>query len=514
MAVIRLKSESTSKSVFFSTFFSLVARLLSFVQAIIVSYYFGATKSTDFLFFCVSMTLLLPGLFININQSVIVPTAIKLRENKSTEESHRFVLYIYILYLAVGVLVCTAIGFMPEGFMHLASKFDIADIKENILIVRMLIPTFFFILANSYILNIFEANRYFTFPMISDMLKSLLTIGFILLLGKKYGVVSMAAGILIAYMAQFLMLNWFLIRLLGFKLRFKRYPLDKELRRNIMYVVISQMSTILSQYIAMYLISGLKEGVYTALSYSDKLFNIFVLVFTGQISTVLGINIIEMYAKGQFEKLNEQYQKYMKVTMTIILPVCFILAIQAPTVVSILLERGNFTSASVQLTSIFFQYTILTVPFLLLDRLIVRLIIAKQIMHISFLWNVVSKILTTVAIYIIVTYIDYRYYGLGLLFVQIFYIILLNLFMVKKQFKFINVNRGLLYLFVSILLCSMLGMGIPADYPLGSIGGLMLKIITLSIYSVLFMGGYFLIGFLTYNREAVKLLFKYAREII
>lgn len=266
-----------------------------------------------------------------------------------------------------------------------------------------------------------------------DMLKSALTILFIVLLGDQYGVVSMAAGILLAYILQFVLLNFFLIKLLGFRFKPKRYKLEKELQRNIMFVVISQVSTILSQYVAIYLISGLSEGVYTALSYSDRLYNIFVLVFAGQVSTVLGINMIEMYAKGQFEKLNREYLKYMKVTMTILLPICFIMAIQAPLVISILLERGNFISESVQLTSIFFKYSILTVPLLLLDRLIVRLIIAKQIMHISFIWNVISKILSGIVVFIIVNHIDYRYYGLGLLLVQFVYIILINIFMVKNN---------------------------------------------------------------------------------
>ena len=62
MGKLTHKFESTTKSVFFSTLFSLLARLLSFAQAIIVSNYFGATKSTDFLFFCISITVLLPGL--------------------------------------------------------------------------------------------------------------------------------------------------------------------------------------------------------------------------------------------------------------------------------------------------------------------------------------------------------------------------------------------------------------------------------------------------------------------
>ena len=513
MLKLRLKSESTSRSVFFSTFFSFIAKMLSFVQAMIVSYYFGATKSTDFLFFCVSFTLLLPGLFNNINQSVIVPNAIRIRERKSDEESHKFIMYVYVFYLVAGLVVSAIVSTMPEEFMLLASKFNRADIKENLMIVKLIIPTFFFVLTSSFILNVFDSYRYFTFPMILDMLKSLLTIGFIVLLGDRYGVVSMAAGILLAHMLQFVLLNFLLVKLLGFRFKLKRYKLENTLRKNILFVVISQVSNILSQYVSIYLISGLSEGVYTALSYSDRFFNIFVLVFVGQVSTVVGINMIETHAKGQFEKLNQQYLKYLKVTMTILLPICFIMAVQAQPVMSVLLERGNFTGESVLLTSTFFKYTILIVPLLLLDRLVVGLIIAKQILHVSFIWNVISKILSGAVVYIIVNHMDYRYYGLGLLFVQLVYIILINLFMVKKQFKYINVNESLKYLAISVSLCVALNLAISRVFPTGNYEGVLKKLAALCIYSVLVLGSYYIIGFITYNRGAILLLLKYFQQI-
>jgi putative peptidoglycan lipid II flippase len=511
---LKIKSNSTSKSVFFSTFFSLIARVFSFVQAMIVSCYFGATKSTDFLFFCISITMLLPGLFNCINQSVIVPNAIRIREKKSEEDSRRFISTIYFLYLVAGILICAAISLVPEEFMLLVSKFERPDVKENIRIVQLIIPTFFFTLTNSYLLDIFNSYKYFTLPMILDMLKSILIILFIVLLGKKYGVVSMAAGILIAQIIQFVLLNGFLIKLFGFRFKFRLYRLDKELERNIFFVVISQVSTILSQYVAIYLISGLNKGVYTALSYSDKLYNIFVLIFADQVSTVIGIDMIELYARKEYEKLNRQYLKCLKGMMTIILPICFIMAVQAPLVISVIFERGFFTSESVLLTSIFFKYTILIIPLLLMDRLIVRLIIAKQILHISLIWNVISKILTCAVVFIIVEYIDFKYYALGLLLVQFIYIILINLFMIKKQFKFINVKSSLLYVAVNTILCAVLCLSTYKIFPTQYANGIWQKLAALCTYSILVMGSYYLIGFISFNRETILQLLQYLRQLM
>lgn len=513
----KIKAGSTSKSVFYSTFFSLIARAFSFVQAMIVSYYFGATKSTDFLFFCISITMLLPGLFNNINQSVIVPNAIRIRESRSEKESRSFISYIYALYVIAGALICTIVFLMPERFMLIVSKFSASDIRENILIVKLIIPTFFFTLTNSYLLDVFNAYRYFTLPMILDMFKSILTIAFIVLLGRRFGIVSMATGILLAQIIQFIMLNGFLIRLFGlrFSLRIKRYRLDGMLQRNIFFVVISQVASIASQYVAIYLISGLSDGVYTAMSYSDKLYNIFVLVFAGQVATVLGIDMIELYARGEYKKLNEQYIKCIRIMMTVIIPVILIMAVKAPLIISVLFERGSFTGEAVELTSVFFKYAILIVPLLLLDRMIVRLIIAKQIMRISFIWNVICKALTCVVVYVVVEFMDFRYYGLGLLAVQLIYILLLNIFMVKRQFKFIRVTDSLVYVAVSAGFCTILCFGTAWLLPLpAESAGLLGKLVYLCVYSLVVMAGYYGIGFITYNRDTIMQLVNYIKQLL
>lgn len=508
------KHGNTTKSVFFSTFFSLIARLLSFVQAIIVSHYFGATKSTDFLFFMISITMLLPGLFSNINQSVIIPNAIKIRENKSSDESKAFLLYIYIFYIILGIIVCTLVAVVPEQFMGLASKFSPEDIHENRLIILLTIPTFFTILTTSFILNVFESYKLFTFPMIMDMMKSALTILFIVFLGSQYGVVSMAYGILLANIIQFVLLNYFLFKMLGFRFKPRKYTIDKTIRKNIAFVVISQVSAIISQYVGLYLISGLQEGVYTALSYSERLLSIFVLVLASQVTTVLGINIIEMYAKGDFLKLNDSYQKYLRILLTVIMPMSFIMAFQAPAIISVLFERGNFNSESVIMTSLFFKYAILTVPLLLLDRLIVRLIIAKQVMHVSFLWNVISKALTAVVAFVVINHINFQYYSLGLLIVQAVYVVMINIFMVRKEFQFINVKKSLRYLAVSSLISYLTCFFISKVYSLENMEGAVNKIAALLIYSALVFGTYTLIGFLTYNRETVIQLLRYFGQLI
>ncbi len=514
MVKLKLKSESTGKSVVFSTVFSLVAKSLTFVQAMIVSYYFGATGDTDMFFFCVSLIMLLPGLFNNINQAVIVPNAIKIRETRSREESHRFVLYVYLFYVIAGLIGSVAASLAPQEFMMLVSRFGMEQVQQNIIIVKLMIPTFFFVLVNTYVLNVFTSYKYFTFPMVSDMIKSLLIIAFIAVFGTRYGVASMAAGVLAAHVIQFFLLNYMLVKLLGFKFKPHRYRFDTKQKRNVVFVVVSQTASILNQYIAIYLISGLSDGVYSALSYSNKIFNLLVLVFVGQVSTVVGINMIELYAKKVFDILNREFLKYVKVTMTVLLPVSFILSFQSVRIISVLLERGRFDAESVQLTSMFFRFIILMIPVMMLDRLVVRLIIARQIMHVSFIWNVIGKVLSMSAVFVIINYADYRYYTLGLVLVEAVYVAMMYLFLVRKHFRFIDVPGVFKYMAASICTIAAVSYGFSGIFSVFETVNVLQKAAVTALYGGAVLAGYYMVGYVMgYNRETLIFLMGYVKRI-
>ncbi|MCX7920938.1 MAG: hypothetical protein N3B21_02765 [Clostridia bacterium] len=447
MGLSLLKSESTNKAIIFSMTLSLFAKIFNFGQSLVVSYAFGTQISTDILFYTVSFIILLTSLVNSINQQVIVPTVIDIRNNISEKDSKDFISYIYLIYLGIG-LVGTALLFLaPAKILGAASKFNIKDIEANIDIIKYIIPVFVLIILNTYMLDVFTSYRYFTFPMMLDMAKNILIILFVIVLKDRFEVKSLAMGVLAGNLAQFVILNVLMIKVLKLRLALKRFKISSKVRRNMIYVVAGQIASFINGYITMYLMSGFNAGVYTAMDYSQKINVVLASVVVGQILTVIGMNVIDMYSKKEFTRLNETFMTYFKGSLFLVFPFCFLLALNAENVISIMFERGKFTYEAVKLTSGFFMLFILMIPFRLIDGFVVRLIIAKQIQKISFVWHICSDILQISLIWLMTRQVGYYGYPAGLLISLAVYMFLNFRFMVRTQFEFID-SKAVIRFFV------------------------------------------------------------------
>jgi putative peptidoglycan lipid II flippase len=447
-----LKAESTNKAIVSSMALSMFAKVFNFAQSLVASYAFGTQASTDILFYMLSMVILLSTLLSAVNQQVIVPNVIFIRTSNSEEDSKKFISFIYFVYLAIGATVTMILMLMPEKILALFSKFSMEHIMSNIDILKFIIPTFILIIANTFILDIFTSYRYFTLPMLLDMLKNIIIILFVLLFKDVFSVTSLAMGVLVGNLAQFLLLNFLLFSILKCKPSFRAYHLSNEIKGNIGYVTGGFLTTFLSSFVVMYLMSGFSSGVFSAMDYGQKISTVFIMVIVGQITTVVGMNIIELHAKNDLKKLNETFINYLKMSIFLIIPFSFIISINSDGIISILFERGKFTKDSVALTSVFLKYLILTLPYALINSFMVRLIIAKQIQRVSFWWQTSQSIGNILILWPMIYFFGYVGYPIGGLIADYIYIFLLLYFLIKNQFNYIDNKQIIRFFFTNGLL--------------------------------------------------------------
>lgn len=509
-----LRAEGTNKAIIMSMSFSMAAKLFNFAQSLVVSYAFGTQTSTDILFYMLSTVILLSTLMSSVNQQVIVPNVIYLRTNHSEKDSGRFISYIYTVYLVLGVIATTALFLWPEGILRIFSRFRPEDILANMDIIRYIIPTFLLIVANVFILDMFTSYRYFTLPMLLDMLKNIIIIAFVLVFKDVFSVSSLAMGILFGNLLQFIVLNFMLIFMLKCRPTIKRYSIQRHIKRNIMYVIAGHLSTFLSNFAVIYLMSGFSEGVYSALDYGQKINTVFSLVIIGQITTVVGMNIIELYAKGNHKKLNETFLTYLKMSLFAIIPFSLIISLNSEVIVSLLFERGRFTRESVMLTSSFLRLFVLTLPYLLINGFIVRLIIAKQIQRIAFWWQTLQSTGNIIVIWAMTGVLGYIGYPAGVIAASYIYIFLLMYFLLRHQFDYINNMEAIRFFAFNALL----GIGTAAAfYALGlraSVDAdLVDKLGTLVWSSALFIAVYLAVGYASgINRSVIKDMLSFVRR--
>jgi peptidoglycan biosynthesis protein MviN/MurJ (putative lipid II flippase) len=249
---------------------------------------------------------------------------------------------------------------------------------------------------------------------------------------------SLAAGVLGASLLQFCTVNVIMKVQLKCKVRPGACRMDKQTLRNLLYILAANISTFLYGFVCMYLLSGFEEGVYSAMSYSEKLYASINTIFTCQISTVIGISVIDLYIAGDYTRLNNIFMKYLKVGFFIITPICFILSLNSDTVISILFGRGEFTQKSVYLTAGFFMYFVLAIPMRLIYSLLERLMIAKQIQKSVFYWQVFESTLGIIITGAFIAKFGYKGYASGSLLSLLIYISIFTHFILKREFAFID----------------------------------------------------------------------------
>ena len=452
MGINVFKVESTNKAIVSSMFFSLIGKALNFVQMMVITYAFGVQASTDILFYVLSTILLLTFFVTSVNNQVIIPEAIRLRNEVSEEEAAKFISNIYYIFLGIGIIGTIILFISPIELLSTFSKFKASDIRDNFSILIYIIPTFLFTMINNFCLNIFNVYKFFTLPMVLDMFKNVVIIIFVLIFKESLQVTSLAMGTLIGNMIQFIIVTIFLSKVLNCKLVFKCYKFKSLIIKNAIYTVLGQLVTFISGFVMLYLLSGFNAGVFSAMDYSQKIVNVMNYVLISQFSAVLGVNFMELYNRKNYLKINEIFSKYLKAGLLVIIPFCFLIYLNSERIISLLFQRGRFDYNAVLITSGFLKYLVLMIPVMLINNFIFKLIYAKQMQKKAFIYMLLYNIFSLTIVYTFIKVVGYFGYAIGLLISYVFYTICVFYFETRKELSFINYKDISKYTLINILL--------------------------------------------------------------
>ena len=125
------KTESYKKGLIFSTSLNIVAKAIAFLNTLIITFFFGANTTTDIYFYILSVALLITNTINGIDYFVLIPQAMKLREQKSEKASQEFVNFFIYAYLLIGLGMFLVGLFGPVYFYTFFSKFNTELLNSN-----------------------------------------------------------------------------------------------------------------------------------------------------------------------------------------------------------------------------------------------------------------------------------------------------------------------------------------------------------------------------------------------
>jgi putative peptidoglycan lipid II flippase len=430
-----LKIESFRKGMILSSAFNFIAKLLLFFQSVVIAYYFGTQTKTDVFFYCYT-TIALAAVFINnLDSSVLIPESMRLREQEGTESSISFLNFFIYGYFLFGAVLTIVLYAFPVDIFLLISNFDINKLQDNKNILLFSIPLFTLIIMVNLLVNILTSYRFFTMPMIIGVINSVMVILFLFVFHEVLDIWSALIGQIIAYCVSLVFLFYLVKKNLNWNFTFKKVPLRKKVFNNILFAQAGNITSVLSSYIPMYLLSSFNPGVITALTYGQKTAEVPNQLITMQSSSVLGIKFNELYAKKDYDALNAIFLHSSQFLLFILVPISALIFLYAEPIIVVLFQRGAFDDKSVALCSEFFKYFALILPMLAINTLIARLFMASQQILQSFGYQVLFNIFLIVAVSIGIKLIGVKGYLFALLCLHIFNVafcyILLKVFFPK-----------------------------------------------------------------------------------
>ena len=395
-----LKAESYKRGIVVSTVFNIVNKGLVFLNSIIVAYFFGTQIKTDIYFYAYN-TIIIFSLFItSLNASVLIPESMRLRIQQGEGAAQHFLNFFFYGYIVLTLLICGIVFFDPVGAFTAISSFSHDSLEKQSIILLLATPLILLIPIVNLLTDILTSYRLFSMPMIVGILNGIFSILFVFLFHRVLDVLSLLTGLILSYIINFIILIVLMRRRVHWKFDFRWVRIDKRVWKNIGFAQAGNITTSLSTYAPLYVLSGFHGGMITSLTFAQQLSAMPTNLITNQFSSVAGIKFNELYARREFPEINRIFLSTSSFLLFILMPISGMFFLYAPQITSFLFERGAFHRSGVEDTALFLKYLGLLLPMMAINTFVARLFMAGQKIMESFIYQVLFNVVLIAFIFI------------------------------------------------------------------------------------------------------------------
>ena len=412
-----------------------VWKVISFANALLLALYFGANRQTDVYFYLIMLSGFGVAFLQRLNQTVLIPEAMFLREQK--EQNARRFINMWLFIYTVGVFSVSIAGIVAaEPLWRLFSRFSGPVLAQDQWLLMCGFVLFALQIITYYLTAVAEMYKFFKTAWLG-VLNAICPFIFLLWVGPKTGIVSMIYGFLVANVLQIAILLCLLKTQLQWSFAPAFVPLRVRTRQNMLTGQILAVLDMLNSWLPIYLISGMGTGIVSALNYCKQFTDSSTEVFTSRVANVAKIKMTEQAAAQQTEPFNQTFLQSCYVLWVFLAPLVVFSCYFAPQIVELFFKRGHFTLQDVQNTVFFLRPMLFTLLLTAVGYLQNSAIAAGRKIKEGFVYALTSGLLFTVMMWTFIPRygaFSYPYLiGAGLLVGFV-----LNAFLFRKEFAFIS----------------------------------------------------------------------------
>jgi len=363
---------------------TLLSRFVGLWREILLSATFGASWITDAFLLAYTIPNLLRRLFAEGALGTSVVPVFSEYQGREKEDVFTFLSAVFTGLTAIVALLCgLGILFAPQIVRFVAWGFrgDPGKLALTIDFTRLMFPFLLLISWSAFLMGSLNTLHVFSWSALAPVFFNLGMIGSLLFLRKWVDVYSLALGVLIGGMGQFLF-QLFPFYRLGLRLRlhfrFWREPGFRKVVRLMLPVTfalaVSQLNTLVDRLIA----STCREGAVSALYFADRLMELPLGVFGVAISTVILPSLSQSIQEEKVEKWQDTLLEGFRLVIFVMLPITVFLMLFRGDLVKMVYQRGVFGFEATSMTSEALLFYALGLPAFSLVHLFTRAFYSLQ----------------------------------------------------------------------------------------------------------------------------------------
>ncbi|MCX5781736.1 MAG: murein biosynthesis integral membrane protein MurJ [Elusimicrobia bacterium] len=380
--------------------FSVLGKLFGFAREIIIAAIFGTTSLTDAYFVGLSV----PDFFREIISggiltAVFIPVYASFIQKNESERSLKFINTISTA-LAL-IMVLSVIVFMPlSGYLVKVFAPDLTEpaFSTAVTIAKIIFPATIFMGIASFYGSLLNVHKHFVAPALTQLMLNLGVIAGVIFLSKKLGVYSLAVGFVAGAVMQLLVLFPSLrLRELSFKFTLQWFSEFKPMFYLWGPLLFASVAGVGIDLVSRALASGLDSGNIAALIFAGRIRETVWLFCGVPLGTAVFPFLSSVHAGNNSQEFKKIVDFAIRITVLFALPFSLFTVIYSKPIISILFERGAFSSFSTEITSSALAFYSIGALFYALNFVVIRIYYSRQdvitplkIFSIGFVLNLVA----------------------------------------------------------------------------------------------------------------------------
>ncbi len=350
------QKSSLAKSAVIMGFIILLSKILGLVRDMMVASAYGTTEAAIAYETASKLPITVFDFILGgVVTSAFIPVYNRLAVEKDKKSAVSFASSYVNMILAVTVSL-SVIGcvFAPHLVSFIAPELSESTAALAASLTRIMFPMVIFVGLAFTFVGFLQSEGEYNIPALISLVSNLIMIGYLLILGDRFGVTGLSFAMLIGWGAQAAVQIPSALKK-GFRWSIKSPVNTPEIGRaakNTLPILIATWTTPVCNLINTRLASGIDGGrAITALGYGNRLYTIIVGLFSFVATNLLFPHFARAAASGHSGENDHLTRTSIKTLSFIIMPISVGVAVLSEQFVSLIYENGTFNSSDTAITA-------------------------------------------------------------------------------------------------------------------------------------------------------------------